>query len=172
MFEFLRMLGVCRAAQCSPARHSAQAQPTQPQQRVPAHSMSCFAQHHTQFKSRRYQFWGAKQSTKLRLCFFLPTKQHQFPGLDGAKIDDCFVIHVQYLNVLSWVQFLIKVLYYLAHKKQTLAFSEKFWWRNKARNSGCVFFTNQTTPISRSRWSKNRRLFCYTYAAFECFREI
>ena len=44
-----------------------------------------------------------------------------------------------------------------------------FGGRNKARNSGCVFFTNQTTPISRSRWSKNRRLFCYTYAGFECY---
>ena len=43
-----------------------------------------------------------------------------------------------------------------------------FGGRNKARNSGCVFFTNQTTPISRSRWSKNRRLFCYTCAVFEC----
>ena len=100
MFEFLRMLGVCRAAQCSPARHSAQAQPRQPLQRVP----------------------------ELIACHVLPSTTRNSNLVDT-----------------------------------------NFGGRNKARNSGCVFFTNQTTPISRSRWSKNRRLFCYTYAGFECY---
>ena len=48
--------------------------------------------------------FGGEKKHETPVVFFLPTKQHQFPGLDGAKIDDCFVIHVQHLNVLGFLK--------------------------------------------------------------------